>query len=89
MNSTSTSADQYFGYDVTDSTGKRFPFVCSGGKFVLAAVHSGAINEGMSDVFGTAVEFFYLHMERALMQRVQGGEAVVGNLNLGRTRIHR
>src|SRR5688500_5942193 len=36
--------------------------------------------------FDAAVEFFYLHMERALVQRVVGGEAVVGNLNLGRTR---
>src|SRR5205823_3521831 len=38
------------------------------------------------------VEFFYLHMERALVARVAGGEAVVGNLNLGRTRpepLHR
>src|SRR5262245_3151256 len=36
--------------------------------------------------FDAAVEFYYLHMERALVQRVPGGEAVVGNLNLGRTR---
>ena len=36
--------------------------------------------------FDAAVEFFYLHMERALVGRVPGGEAVVGNLNLGRTR---
>src|SRR4051794_10168419 len=36
--------------------------------------------------FDAAVEFFYLHMERAIVSRVTGGEAVVGNLNLGRTR---
>jgi len=36
--------------------------------------------------FDPAVEFYYLHMERALVQRVPGGEAAVGNLNLGRTR---
>jgi argininosuccinate lyase len=36
--------------------------------------------------FDAAVEFFYLHMERALIARVSGGETVVGNLNLGRTR---
>src|SRR5438552_666898 len=36
--------------------------------------------------FDPAVEFFYLHMERALIARVSGGEAIVGNLNLGRTR---
>jgi len=42
--------------------------------------------------FDGAVEFYYLHMERALVARVPGGEAVVGNLNLGRTRpepLHR
>lgn len=36
--------------------------------------------------FDPAVEFYYLHMERALVARVPGGEAAVGNLNLGRTR---
>jgi len=36
--------------------------------------------------FDAAVEFYYLHMERALVQRVPGGEEAVGNLNLGRTR---
>jgi len=36
--------------------------------------------------FDPAVEYFYLHMERALVERVDEGEAVVGNLNLGRTR---
>ena len=42
--------------------------------------------------FDGTVEFYYLHMERALVARVPGGEAVVGNLNLGRTRpepLHR
>ena len=36
--------------------------------------------------FDPATEYYYLHMERALTQRVPGGETVVGNLNLGRTR---
>ncbi len=36
--------------------------------------------------FDRAVEFFYLHMERAIVSRVPGGEPAVGNLNLGRTR---
>ncbi len=36
--------------------------------------------------FDRAVEYFYLHMERALVGLVDGGEAVVGNLNIGRTR---
>jgi bacillolysin len=35
------------------------PFFCSGGRYVLAASHGGAINEAFSDVFGTSVEFFY------------------------------
>ena len=42
--------------------------------------------------FDGSVEFYYLHMERGLVARVPGGEAVVGNLNLGRTRpepLHR
>ena len=36
--------------------------------------------------FDPAVEFYYLHMERALVERTPGGEAAIGNLNLGRTR---
>jgi argininosuccinate lyase len=36
--------------------------------------------------FSAAAEFYYLHVERALVKRVPGGEEVVGNLNLGRTR---
>src|SRR5918911_4333926 len=31
--------------------------------------------------FDRAVEYFYLHMERALVERVPGGEAAVGNPN--------
>jgi bacillolysin len=44
---------------LVSSQGKQLPFVCSGGRFVLAAWHGGAINEAVSDVFGTSVEFFY------------------------------
>jgi argininosuccinate lyase len=36
--------------------------------------------------FDPALDYYYLHVERALVERVSGGEAVVGNLNLGRTR---
>ena len=36
--------------------------------------------------FDPAVEYYYLHLERALVSRVAGGEAIVGDLNLGRTR---
>jgi Zn-dependent metalloprotease len=35
------------------------PFFCSGGRYVLVADHTGAINEGLSDIFGTAVEFAF------------------------------
>jgi Zn-dependent metalloprotease len=35
------------------------PFFCSNGRYVLGAFHGGAINEAVSDVFGTSVEFFY------------------------------
>jgi thermolysin len=34
------------------------PFFCSGGRYVLGAFHGGAINEAVSDVFGTSVEYF-------------------------------
>jgi argininosuccinate lyase len=36
--------------------------------------------------FDPAVEYYYLHLERALVARVPGGETAVGDLNLGRTR---
>jgi len=36
--------------------------------------------------FDPAVEYYYLHVERALVSLVPGGEAAVGDLNLGRTR---
>lgn len=36
--------------------------------------------------FDAALDYYYLHIERALVERVPGGESVVGNLNLGRTR---
>ena len=36
--------------------------------------------------FDPAAEYFYLHVEKALTGLATGGEAVVGDLNLGRTR---
>lgn len=33
------------------------PFICDAGRFVLLTNQAGALNEGFSDVFGTAVEF--------------------------------
>ncbi len=43
--------------DVTTFAG--FRFACSGGRYRMVSDHAGAINEGLSDVFGTAVEFAY------------------------------
>ena len=37
----------------------RNPFWCVDGRFVLASNHAGALHEGFSDVFGTAVEFLF------------------------------
>ena len=36
-----------------------FSFLCDEGRFALASNHTGAINEGFSDVFGTVVEFHF------------------------------
>jgi argininosuccinate lyase len=65
-------------------------------KSIVPRETAAAILRGLDDIeragpdslrpFDGAVEFYYLHMERALVSRVPGGEAVVGNLNLGRTR---
>jgi Zn-dependent metalloprotease len=35
------------------------PFACNGGRYILVADHSGALDEGLSDIFGTAVEFAF------------------------------
>jgi bacillolysin len=43
---------------LTYTDGTRRPFLCSGGRYVLGASHGGAINEAISDMFGTSVEFF-------------------------------
>src|SRR6266478_3081079 len=41
---------------LTYSDGTRRPFFCSNGRYVLGASHGGAINEAVSDIFGTSVE---------------------------------
>ena len=40
-------------------TGCALPFWCQGNRFLLFSNQSGAINEGLSDIFGTAVEFMF------------------------------
>ena len=43
-----------------DGLGNRRPAFCSSdGRYVLGAFHGGAINEAVSDIFGTSIEFFY------------------------------
>jgi len=73
---------------VQDSRGVRHPFFCSGGRYVLAANHGGAINEGFSDVFGTSVEFFYqppgsgpLKADYLMAEDVTGFDSLVRSLN--------
>ncbi len=39
--------------------GRSVPYFCVDGRFALASNPGGAINEAFSDVFGTAVEFFF------------------------------
>lgn len=36
----------------------RLPFLCSGGQYLLASYQGGTLNEGLSDIFGTSLEFF-------------------------------
>lgn len=45
---------------VVDGQGNRRPFLCNNaGRYILGASHGGAINEALSDIFGTSVEFFF------------------------------
>ena len=46
-------------FPCTTTTFSGFPFLCDGGRYVLASDHAGAMNEGLSDIFGTAVEFAF------------------------------
>ena len=39
--------------------GSSLPFFCSGGQYVLALDHGGAVNEAFADLFGTSAEFFF------------------------------
>jgi Zn-dependent metalloprotease len=46
-------------FQCTTTTFLGYPFLCDGGRFVLASDPAGAMNEGLSDIFGTAVEFAF------------------------------
>ncbi|HZM96151.1 MAG TPA: M4 family metallopeptidase [Vicinamibacterales bacterium] len=39
--------------------GRQLPMLCNAGRFVLVSNYPGAINEGFSDIFGIAAEFFH------------------------------
>jgi thermolysin len=64
--------------------GRQLPLFCDAGRFVLASNHSGALNEGFSDVFGIAAEFFHHPAgSGALRADYKLGEDVAG-LGIGR-----
>lgn len=64
--------------------GRQLPLLCDAGRYVLASNHSGALNEGFSDVFGIAAEFFHHPAGTgALRADYRLGEDVAG-LGLGR-----
>ena len=64
---------------LVDGLGNRRPFLCSGGRYVLGASHGGAINEAVSDVFGTSVEFFHQPAGSGpLKADYEGGEDLTG-----------
>jgi Zn-dependent metalloprotease len=46
-------------FPCTQTTIGGLPFFCSNGRYVTTSDHAGAINEGLSDIFGTAVEFAF------------------------------
>jgi len=60
--STMTSGGSSFPCDSTVvvlGDGRRLPLLCDAGRYVHVSNHPGALNEGFSDVFGIAAEFFY------------------------------
>jgi len=64
---------------LVDGFGVRRPFLCNGGRYVFGASHGGAINEAVSDVFGTAVEFFNQPVGTGpLKADYEGGEDLTG-----------
>jgi len=46
-------------FSCTTTTYLGVPFFCNNGRFVIVSDHAGALNEGLADIFGTAVEFVY------------------------------
>jgi bacillolysin len=46
-------------FPCTTTTFSGYPFLCDGGRYVMASDPAGAMNEGLSDIFGTAIEFAF------------------------------
>jgi bacillolysin len=64
--------------------GRELPMLCSAGRYILVSNHPGAINEGFSDIFGIAAEFFHQPVGTgALRADYKLGEDVAG-LGAGR-----
>ena len=62
-----------------DGQGNRRPAFCNNGRYVLGASHGGAINEAVSDMFGTSVEFFYQPVGSGpLKADYEAGEDIAG-----------
>lgn len=74
--------------------GTTTPFLCSAGRFALASNHGGAINEAISDMFGTSTEFFYqpagtgvLQADYLILEDVPELGSAVRSLEAPRTRF--
>jgi Zn-dependent metalloprotease len=85
---TITSGGSTFSCDTAEAVlgdGRRLPLLCNAGRFVLVSNHPGAINEGFSDVFGIAAEFFHQPTGTAPLQAdYKLGEDLTG---LGAARV--
>jgi thermolysin len=65
-------------------SGRQFPMFCNAGRYVLLSNQPGAINEGFSDIFGIAAEFFHQPVGTGpLRADYKSGEDVAG-LGIGR-----
>jgi Zn-dependent metalloprotease len=61
------------------SDGRQLPILCNAGRYVLVSNHGGAINEGFSDVFGIAAEFFHHPVGTGALQAdYRMGEDITG-----------
>ncbi len=60
-------------------SGRQLPMLCNAGRYVLVSNYPGAINEGFSDIFGIAAEFFHQPVGTGSMQAdYKLGEDIAG-----------